>query len=152
MEGKHYTCRYCYGEFVPTRRHVQKFCSNSCRSKAHHIKNRNSNTLSIEQPPKTEAIKADKMTMAGIGNATAGSLAAEALKSMLTAQDNKPATKGDIKMLYHCMERFHRVGNMPMRADGHLPFFDLQTKQLVYFQNTLLAKIANNNHGNLNRP
>tara|TARA_R110002049_G_scaffold125135_1_gene280747 strand:- start:3042 stop:3473 length:432 start_codon:yes stop_codon:yes gene_type:complete len=141
MDGKHYICKYCYQDFVPTRRHVQKYCSNSCRSKAHHIKNRNSVTRSIEQSPTLEAKKGDKMTMAGIGNATAGSLAADAVKSILTVPDNRPATKGDIKMLFTKMKRYHRVLNLPFGTNSSVPHFDMETKNIVYLENTLLAKM-----------
>ena len=77
---KLYTCEYCYNEFEPTRRRVQKYCSNTCRSKAYHyrkavpntlpasqLKNENISTTSTPSKTKTETISA-----AGIGNAAAG--------------------------------------------------------------------------------
>ena len=79
--------------------------------------------------------------MAGIGNATAGSLAADAVKSILTVPDNRPATKGDIKMLFTKMKRYHRVLNLPFGTNSSVPHFDMETKNIVYLENTLLAKM-----------
>ena len=144
MDSKLYICKYCYGEFTPTRRHVQKFCSNSCRSKSHHIKNRNTATKLNKHTSSVESNKIDTMSMAGVGNATAGSLAADALKSLLTTQDNKSATKGDIKELINRLGRFHKVGNLPLGKNGTLPHFDMETKTIIYLPNSLLQKMMNN--------
>lgn len=141
IEGKHYICKYCYREFVPTRRHVQKYCSNSCRSKAHHIKNRNNVPTSIEQSPSNVTNKTEKMTMAGIGNATVGSLAADAIKTIFTGHDNRPSTKGDINILLNKIKRFHRVLNLPFGTNNSVPHFDMETKNIVYLENSLLAKM-----------
>lgn len=142
MGGKHYICKYCYQGYVPTRRHVQKYCSNSCRSKAHHIKNRNSVTQSIELSPTLEANKGDKMSMAGIGNAIAGTMAADAIKTIFTGHENRPATKGDINILINRIKRFHRVLNMALGENSSVPHFDMETKKIVYLENTLLAKMG----------
>lgn len=141
MYNKLYICKYCYVEYIPTRRHVQKFCSNSCRSKSHHIKNRKKTIITNSPIPSTESKNTDAMSMAGVGNAAAGSLAADALKSLLTKQDNKAATKGDIKILLNRMGRFHKVENLPLGVNSSLPYFDMETKKIVYFKNSLLAKM-----------
>jgi hypothetical protein len=74
------------------------------------------------------------MSVAGIGNATAGTLAADGIKALLTANDNKPATKGDLKKLVLEMNgRFHLVKNIPPRTDGALPYFDFETNEIVFY-------------------
>ena len=144
MDSKLYICKYCHREFTPTRRHVQKFCSDSCRSKSHHIKNRITVAKLNKNVPSLESNKIDTMSMAGVGNATAGSLAADALKSILTTQDNKPATKGDIKVLLNRMGRYQKVINLPLGENGALPHFDMETNNIVYLPNSLIQKMMNN--------
>ena len=139
MDTKHYICNYCHEEFIPKRRHVQKFCSATCRSKAHHQKIKTSNLLPVKQAPKFTS-KIEKMSAAGIGNATAGALAADVLKNAFTNNNNKPATKGDILALSQKIERYQRVLNIALGANGELPYFDMVTKQIVYFKNTLPFK------------
>ncbi|MCX7550289.1 hypothetical protein [Xanthomarina sp. F2636L] len=88
MEKEFYHCEYCFKEFEPTRRRVQKFCGNSCRSKAHHAKN-STKVLTNLEPIKTDkpelekqsVNKVEKMSASGIGNATAGSLFTDSFKS-----------------------------------------------------------------------
>ena len=77
-----YTCKYCYKEFDPKRRRVQKYCSNSCRSKAHHARKKTETKLPIISdsetktevstlPTKPEKTTVDSMSLAGTGNAFA---------------------------------------------------------------------------------
>ncbi|SHK12602.1 hypothetical protein SAMN04488007_2092 [Maribacter aquivivus] len=80
------------------------------------------------------------MSAAGIGNATAGALAADVLKNAFTNNNNKPATKGDILALSQKIERYQRVLNIALGANGELPYFDMVTKKIVYFKNTLPLK------------
>ena len=40
METYLYTCQHCFKEFVPTRRRVHKFCSDSCRVSHHQCNKR----------------------------------------------------------------------------------------------------------------
>ncbi|WP_430426250.1 hypothetical protein [Maribacter litoralis] len=112
---------------------MQKFCSATCRSKAHHQKTKTSNLLPVKQVSKFTS-KIEKMSAAGIGNATAGALAADVLKNAFTNNNNKPATKGDILLLKQSYDRYQRILNMPVRSDGMLPYFDMQTKFLVYLK------------------
>ena len=140
-----YICEYCYKDFEPTRRRVQKYCSNTCRSKAHHArKTSDKKSLATKekdtsvtlpelktQHPKT---KIESMSLAGMGNAAAGNLAADAVKSLLTPIDNKPATKGDLKKLTEkLINRYHFVSNMPQRYDGALPYFDIETGEINFY-------------------
>lgn len=75
MENYLYTCQYCSKSYKPKRRKKQKYCSNSCRTRAFAIrKNAGLNLPSIERK-KTEKIRIEKMSMAGVGNAAVGTLA-----------------------------------------------------------------------------
>ncbi|WP_405293758.1 hypothetical protein [Algibacter sp. Ld11] len=139
-----YTCEYCYKEFDPKRRRVQKYCSNSCRSKAHHARNKPDNKLTTIPDTKTKIDvltvptppvknKVDSMSLAGAGNAAAGSLLADGLKSMLTPIENKPATKGDLENLKkQLLNRYYKINNLAPRHDGALPYFDMDTGDVVY--------------------
>ena len=138
---KLYTCEYCYNEFEPTRRRVQKYCSNTCRSKAYHyrkavpntlpasqLKTENISTTSTPQQTKTESISA-----AGIGNAAAGNILADGLKALLTSSENKPATKKDIADLKALFtRRYFPINNLAKNQFGQSPFYDMDTKNVVY--------------------
>lgn len=139
-----YSCQYCFKDFEPTRRRVQKYCSNTCRSKAFHAR-KTSDKISLDPIQKDNSIKVPKlisplsktkiesMSLAGMGNAAAGNLAADAVKSIFTPIDNKPATKGDLKKLTEkLINRYHIISNMPQRYDGALPYFDMETGQVIY--------------------
>ncbi|MUH36954.1 hypothetical protein D9O36_13965 [Zobellia amurskyensis] len=76
--------------------------------------------------------KIDSMSVAGIGNAAAGTLAADALKSIFTDRYNKPATKGDLIALGNKIQRFQLVKNLAPGIGGALPYFDMETKNIVY--------------------
>ncbi|MEL0650752.1 hypothetical protein V6246_04915 [Algibacter sp. TI.3.09] len=139
-----YTCQYCYKEFDPKRRRVQKYCSNSCRSKAHHARKKTETKLSIISDSETKTNvptvptpsaknKVDSMSLAGTGNAAAGSLLADTIKSVFTPLDNKPATKGDLENLKkQIVNRYHKITNLQQRNDGALPYFDMDTSEVVY--------------------
>ncbi|SNR80513.1 hypothetical protein SAMN04488009_0160 [Maribacter sedimenticola] len=77
------------------------------------------------------------MSAAGIGNAAAGALAADVVKNLITKNHDRPATKGDILALSQKIERFHRVLNIALGINGELPYFDMVTKKIVYFKNTI---------------
>ena len=138
-DNQYYTCEYCYKEFEPKRRRVQKYCSNTCRSKAYHARtqnnNNNNNTVEIPSVALQHENK-EKMNLAGIGNATAGTLLAEGLKTILTKEDNKPATKGDFKKLIEALgARYLPIKNLPSDPNGNYPFYDTQNNTLVYLIN-----------------
>ena len=139
LDQQFYTCKYCYKEFEPKRRRVQKFCSNTCRSKAFHA--RKTNTLAtahnteISKPVNSPNPQTQKMSLAGVGNATAGTLAADAIKNLLTKQTNKPATKGDLAQLLEKLNgRYHLVNNMNPNPKGEYPYFDLVDNVVVYLK------------------
>ena len=139
-DTKFYLCSYCHHQYHPRRRRVQKYCSNSCRSKAYHMRitnTRNSTIdLPVEKPGNTNIQLVDeikKMSIHGIADATAGSLAADALKSLLTHNDKKAATRGDLKKLIAEIKgRYHLVINLPPRFDGALPYFDFERSEIIY--------------------
>jgi hypothetical protein len=133
METRLYECEYCKIEFLPARRKVQKFCSNSCRSKSHHQKTKKGNkltTLNLEAKPTKTSI--DKMSFAGVGNAAVGNLAVEAIKSIFISEENKPATKKDIQNLVDKFQRYRRIHNMQPNCNGQLPYFDLLLGIWIY--------------------
>ena len=114
METKLYVCQYCKTEFIPKRRGVQKFCSNSCRVRSHQLKNRKPINCLVKKEDNMQSDKAsvEKMSLAGVGNAAAGTLAVEALKTLFIKEENKPATKGDLKQLSKKLEQFQEILNI----------------------------------------
>ena len=142
---KYYTCKYCFTEFIPNRRRVQEFCSNSCRSKNHHKKTSAKNKL-LKAAAKNDSFVAipdnttttdknqiEAMSLAGVGNSTAGTIFANKLQNAFTPLENKPATKGDLNILANkIIKRYHKVNNLPTRSDGALPYFDMETNEIVY--------------------
>jgi len=135
-----YTCKYCFKEFEPKRRRVQKYCSNTCRSKAHHARQTKSHFLAtkpteVSVPNNMPSPSKKSMSMAGVGNAAAGTLAADAIKTLLTKESNKPATKGDLSQLLEKLNgRYHLINNMPPNFRGEYPYFDLVEGVVVYLK------------------
>ncbi len=142
MENHKYTCHYCFKEYVPNRRRVQKYCSSTCRVKAHYLRNKTQNkpvktNTGLAKPgTKTDGpTKIDKLSLSGVGNAAIANVATDLLKKLLTKEDNKPATRGDIKaLLGKVKERYIKINNMPRRQDGSQPFFDNVEQKVVYFK------------------
>ena len=139
MENYLYTCQYCGKEYKPNRRKKQKYCSNSCRTRAFVIRNGKGLSLPTKEIKKEQSIKIEKMSIAGVGNAAAGTLAVNALTSFFTSEANKPATKNDINNLLNKLkQRYHPILNIPHRHDGAIPYYDIETKNYVYIKNGLL--------------
>lgn len=138
MENYLYTCQYCGKEYKPNRRKKQKYCSNSCRTRAFVIKNGKGISLPSIEIKKEKGIKIEQMSLAGVGNAAAGTLAINALTSLLTSEANKPATKKDIdNLLNKLKQRYHPILNFPDRQDGAKPYYDIETRNYVYIKNNL---------------
>ena len=137
METYTYICNYCKKEYVPKRRGIQKFCSNSCRSRNHQLENpkprktKQENGLGQLKPlPKT---KIDKVSFAGVGNSVLGHATFEFGKSVFTPEHKKAATKGDLKNLeVKLVQRYHLVKNMNQHPNGMKPYFDLVKGEVVY--------------------
>ncbi len=135
MDKYLYTCRYCGKDYKPKRRKVQKYCSNSCRTNAFNSKKIVGLAKPIITDKKLDSVKIDKMSLAGVGNAAAGTLAINALTSLLTKEENKPATKKDIKEIKDfILQRYHEVINLQLDQYGNVPFYDLETKTIVYLK------------------
>ncbi|WP_426091947.1 hypothetical protein [Flavobacterium sp. DSR3-2] len=133
MENYLYVCQYCSKDYKPSRRLKQKYCSNSCRTRAFVIRKITGLNVPSTESKNTEEKKSETMSWAGVGNAAAGTLAVNALTNIFTKEENKPATKKDIKEVKQLlMTQHHPIKNLPDRFDGARPFYDLQTKSLVY--------------------
>lgn len=136
MENYLYTCQYCGKEYKPNRRKKQKYCSNSCRTRAFQLQN---SKLGLAVPAivkKPESVKIDKMSFAGVGNAAIGTLAVNTITSLLTSEENKPATKKDLQnLLKNLNNRYHTILNIPVRHDGAKPYYDLESKTIIYLKN-----------------
>lgn len=152
IDSKYYICKYCFEQFVPTRRFVQKYCSDSCRSKAYHHRKKNqdhthqenglienaSNELKFDVTDtavstKPSKIKVENLSAAGVGNAALGALAADGLKALFTNEADKALTKGDIrKIVAEIKGRHHLVLNANPMPDGRKPYFNIETGNVEY--------------------
>ncbi|WP_375241442.1 hypothetical protein [Polaribacter sp.] len=134
MENRNYRCNYCKKEYIPKRRRVQKFCSNSCRVGFFKLQKKstmNYTELSgLEKRTKKQTVEA--LSIAGVGNATIGNLAADAIKSIFVNDDNKPVTKADLKRLSLKLERFQMIKNMNSNIYGQKAYFDCDLSIVVY--------------------
>ncbi|MDO7174261.1 hypothetical protein [Mariniflexile sp. AS56] len=131
-------CEHCDGEYFPTRRGAQKFCSASCKSRYWYLKNNNTQEItkiSHETKPEKQNNKVETMSFAGIGNAAAGTAVVDTLKHVFASPENKPATKKDIQELKALMlNRYLPVNNAGKDAYGRSPFYDVETGNVVYLQ------------------
>ncbi|MCL9804599.1 hypothetical protein NAT51_03640 [Flavobacterium amniphilum] len=135
MESYLYTCQYCSKEYKPNRRKKQKYCSNSCRVRSFKIRNTQTKNLPVKVSQDSEKLKIEKMSFAGIGNAALGTLAVNLATNLLSNDENKPATKKDLKNLITSLkQRYYPILNIPVRRDGAKAYFDMESKSLVYFK------------------
>lgn len=140
MDDFLYTCQYCGKEYKPNRRIKQKYCSNSCRVRAFVVKKNNESNLPSTEISNPTSSQVEKMSWTGVGNAAAGTLAVNALTSLLTKEENKPATKKDLSQLAKTLrKRYHPVRNMPQNYDGTFPYYDLESQTIVYFKNPIIS-------------
>ncbi len=80
------------------------------------------------------------MSLAGTGNAVAGSLLADGIKNMFAAEQNKAATKGDLKKLKEeLLGRYFPITNLPFNEFGQHPFYDIITHEVVYLEMNLFS-------------
>lgn len=143
-------CLQCGEDYVPTRKGVQKFCSDSCRSRNWLLINHKQILTSKVQPEPSEIItkenivieqtptKIDKISAAGVGNSALGTLIGNAASKLATnafqRETDKPATKGDLKNLENIVStRYFEIHNMSPDIYGRKPFFDTGTCKIVYF-------------------
>lgn len=132
MDSFIYKCHYCGGEYEPKRRFKQKYCSSSCRVNAFKMRKKSAQALAVHKKAKT-GTQIDKMSWSGIGNAAVGNIAVNMATRILTREEDKPVTKGDIKKLIGVKEdRFLPIKNAPLRNDGARPYFDTRTQLIIY--------------------
>ena len=136
MDNYQYQCQYCGIHYTPKRRHKQIYCSSSCRvnsfnrNKKEELKKSVENQVKLKHPPSTE-----KMSWAGVGNGAAGAIAVNTLTHLLTKEENRPATKKDVREIIAALKQKHFiVKNMQPKPDGSVPFFDIQTCTIIYFK------------------
>lgn len=136
MESYLYTCQYCSKDYKPNRRKKQKYCSNSCRVRAFKIRNAENRNLPVKEDEKSKKLKIDKMSFAGVGNAAVGVLAVNLATNLLTKEENKPATKKDLKNLMSSLkQKYYPIINIPIRRDGARAYYDVESKKLIYLKN-----------------
>jgi hypothetical protein len=139
MDTYHYTCLYCGKTYIPKRRKKQKYCSNSCRTRAFQIRNPKLGSTVPQVEKKPESVKIDKISKAGVGNAFLGALLADGAqtlaKKLFENEDDKTATKKDIRELKELfINRYLPILNVPPNNLGEHPFVDLQLNHLVYLK------------------
>lgn len=137
-QAKYYNCEYCRKDYIPKRRGIQKYCSNSCRSNACRVRKAINTKIDILKPieNKVSSQSEKQMSLAGVGNATTGALIADGLKTLLTRVDNRPATKGDLRLLIEKLSgRYHLVKNLSININGEYPYYDLVEQKVVYIRN-----------------
>ena len=141
MDRYTYDCNYCGVEYIPKRRHIQKYCSNSCR--VNSFNQRKKERQGLSKPVKSKKFiketnqlaglpEKDKMSWAGVGNAAAGTLAINLATNLFTKEENKPATKGDIQKLLKGADRIILIRNIPPKNDGTRAYFDTIQQVLIY--------------------
>ncbi len=135
MESYFYTCKYCGKQYKPNRRKKQKYCTNSCRVRAFVLKNEIRLNLPSKEIQEKKSIQVEKMSMAGVGNAAVGTLAVNLATSLFTSEENKPATKKDLKNLASSLkQRYYPILNMALRQDGAKPFYATETNHFIYIK------------------
>lgn len=137
MEKYLYTCHYCSKSYKPKRRKKQKYCSNSCRTRAFMLrKSKLSLAKPITEGNNVAKNKVEQVSLAGVGNAAIGTLAVNMVSNLFTNEGNKPATKNDIKKLTSKLtNRYHLIKNIPIRNDGAKAYYDFETQTYIYLKN-----------------
>jgi hypothetical protein len=146
METKFYTCHFCKNEYEPTRRKIQKFCSDTCRTKNHYHKNEllknkltipESTTPIVQNQEEKAKQKVEEISLQGVTNSFLGTLAAQGTiefgKKAFSKPEKKPAKITEIQEQQNKNnQRYFPIRNMERRFDGALPYFDLATASLIY--------------------
>lgn len=134
MEPKKYICHFCGTDYDPKRRHVQRFCCDSCRSKAHKRKHNLEDIAKIDNnEQRKHPVKIEKVSLAGVTNAALGTFAVNMAAKAFTKQENLPATKKDLENLKQTLKaNYYPIINIPCRSDGAKPYYHLRTQSVVY--------------------
>lgn len=145
-------CDHCGDDYIPNRRGVQRFCSNSCRSSAWKSSQRK-NLPKVAKIPKSknenlilqqENVKDEGMSWGGFGNAFSAIAAFEFLKRLLVSSEKKMATKQDVQELKNLIEtRYFEVHNIPNDLYGNKPYFDMATGSIVYYDHVQQIFVKN---------
>lgn len=131
-------CSYCGKEYVPKRRGVQQFCSNSCRSRNWQLKKAKQKAPKTTQTEnKIDQIKLtknDTISQTGIGNAAIGVAVVGLTKYILTPDHKRNSTKDDIRKLASLItgQRYLPIKNMPQDILGRNPFYDIEKEELIF--------------------
>ncbi len=133
-------CLHCNDDFVPTRRGIQKFCTNSCRSRYWQLKQAKLMISKVKESQKKDfpevknQSKKDTLSLAGVGNAAAGVAVVEVAKNLFTPAENKPATKKDIQEIKSLLAgaRYLPVKNINNDIIGRKPFYDIESGYVIY--------------------
>jgi hypothetical protein len=138
MESYNYKCEYCSKKYTPRRRKVQKYCSSTCRVKAHFQRNKQlviTKETGMSKEGNSDHKKKKTINFVGIGNAAIANVTTDVLKNFFTSEDNKPATKGDLKkLLAQFKSRYDKIENMPKKLDQTEAYFDNEKKVVVYLK------------------
>jgi len=104
--------------------------------RAFQLRNAKLGSLVPLEEKKPESVKIDKMSLAGVGNAFLGALLADGVQTLVKKafenEDDKAAAKKDFKELI--INRFHPILNMAPNPFGNYPFYDSETKSVVYLK------------------
>ena len=134
-----YNCKNCQKPYIPKRRGVQKYCSDSCRSRAYQLRK----NLGLKKPTnqtdnKTDGVKNESsstINAASIMNAFIAAFGYDAIKGLLTPAGSKSVTRNDLnKLIDKIDQRYIPLRNVPMRDDGTYAFCDKKTESLVYLK------------------
>lgn len=132
-------CKNCSKLYIPKRRGAQKYCSDSCRSRAYQKRK----STGLKKPAdlttkKSEEVKNESsstINAASIMNAFIAAFGYDAIKGLLTPAGSKPVTRNDLnKLIEKIDQRYIPLRNIPMKNDGTYAFCDKKTEALVYLK------------------
>ena len=79
--------------------------------------------------------------MAGVGNAAVGTFignaAYDGIKYLLSDKKIDQSLKSEIESLIAKIGRYQKINKQSTRFDGALPYFDLYTNEIIYFNDYL---------------
>lgn len=137
---RHCNCKHCEKLYIPKRYGAQKYCSDSCRSRAYQLrKSVGLKKPSIQSKDKTEEVKNETspttINAASIMNAFIAAFGYDAIKGLLTPAGSKSVTRNDLnKLIEKIDQRYIPLRNIPMKNDGTYAFCDKKTESLVYLK------------------
>jgi len=135
-----YTCNYCQKQYVPKRRKVQQYCSDSCRVRNNQDKNK-SVAPKVEVTTTTEITKKPIIDKSSVLGAAIGTATVLIGKKIISKDIDKPVTKRDIIKFANQIhgERYRKIENYPPNQFGQIAYFDLETNQAIYSYENLTS-------------